>query len=359
VGGENKPDTQEVAVRIRKAFRGKRILVPRVLHREGKRSFRDLDYEADVLGCIDFDALSYRKANEFNIIDYDVGRQQGFTIDIKDSGTFDLESKIAGREVIVEQALDRPGLIRRMLDVVPNPWQAARILDDALAILRSKDSEANIINARLNLVEAIKRDLQEQLELAAEEVFRSKVKSGDIVFRLLAPPLDDLNFKFVEQFKTHVAMGDAGAPLLKFGGKPLERALYDRVFKKDVNGFEADVALYMDDNDAVRWWWRIAARREWGLQGWMRNKVYPDFLIHLETEGDTARLLVLETKGKHLEGSEDTEFKGKFFKLLEKAYTEGYDAGEIELLADAPEIMRFRILLHEQAWKNDLETAFA
>jgi type III restriction enzyme len=168
-----------------------------------------------------------------------------------------------------------------------------------------------------------------------------------------------LNFEFVEQYKTHIASGDAGAPLLNFGGAPLDRALYDRVFKRDVNGFEADVALYMDGNDAVKWWWRIAARRDWGLQGWMKNKVYPDFLVHLDADGETARLLVLETKGKFLEGSADTEFKRRFFELLEKAYLFGHEAGEIELFFDAPEIMRFRILLQEEAWKNDLEGALA
>jgi restriction endonuclease len=91
----------------------------------------------------------------------------------------------------------------------------------------------------------------------------------------------------------------------------------------------------------------------------MKNKVYPDFLVHLETGNDTVRLLVLETKGKFLEGSADTEFKSKFFEFLEKAYTQGYEAGEIELFADAPEIMRFKILIEEQAWKNDLETVLA
>lgn len=359
VGGGGKADTEEVTVRIRKQFAGRRIMVPRVLHRAGKKTFRDLDYEADVLADIDFGELTYRKAKEFNVKDYDVGRQQAFTVDIDRGETFELESKPAGVAVVVDQPLDRPGLIRRLLDVVPNPWQGARILDDTLAILRAKESEQSIINARLTLVEHIKRDLQEQLEAAAEAVFREKVKRGDIVFKLLAAPLDDLNFEFVERFRTHVALGDAGAPLLSFGGAPLDRALYERVFKRDVNGFEADVALYMDGNNAVKWWWRLAARREWGLQGWMRNKVYPDFLVHLDAKDDTARLLVLETKGKFLEGSADTEFKRKFFELLEKAYAQGYEAGEIELFADAPGLMRFRILIEEDGWKNELESALA
>jgi type III restriction enzyme len=109
----------------------------------------------------------------------------------------------------------------------------------------------------------------------------------------------------------------------------------------------------------VEWWHRIAARREWGLQGWMKNKVYPDFLVRLDADGETARLLVLETKGKFLEGSEDTEFKRKFFELLEEAYARGREAGEVELFADAPDAMRFRILLQEGAWKADLESALA
>ena len=37
----------------------------------------------------------------------------------------------------------------------------------------------------------------------------------------------------------------------------------------------------------------------------------------------------------------------------------GYEAGDIDLFADAPEIMRFRILIQEEAWKNDLEGALA
>jgi type III restriction enzyme len=109
------------------------------------------------------------------------------------------------------------------------------------------------------------------------------------------------------------------------------------------------VALYLDGRDAVAWWSRIAARRDWGLQGWMKNKVYPDFLIRLDPDDQTVRLLV--------EVSENTEFKEKFFKLLEEAYALGREAGEVEMFANSPKSMRFRILLQEQAWQNDLETA--
>ncbi|MFZ5693131.1 MAG: DEAD/DEAH box helicase [Pseudomonadota bacterium] len=357
--GSGGSETTEVELRFRRELRGKRIMVPRVLHRNGKRAYRDLDYEADVLACIDFERLSWREADSFPIKDYDIGRQDTFAVDMKAGSQFDVEAQERQASAVVDQPLDRPGLIRRLLDVVPNPWQGARILDTAIDTLRKRATEPQIIAGRLTMIERIRQDLQKQVEAAAEQVFRDKVKSGDIVFKLLAAPLDDLNFEFVEKYTTHIALADAKLPLLHAGGKTLDRALYDRVFKKDFNDLEADVALYLDSSDAVKWWWRIAARRDWGLQGWMKNKVYPDFLIHLDADKDIARMLVLETKGKHLEGNENTEFKRQFFALLEQAYAKGREAGEVELFTEAPDTMRFRILIQDEEWKPDLEKALA
>ncbi len=127
------------------------------------------------------------------------------------------------------------------------------------------------------------------------------------------------------------------------------------MFSRDFNEFERSVALYIDEREAVEWWWRIAARGNWGLQGWMKHKVYPDFLVRIDADSHTARLLVLETKGRHLEGSEDTQFKERFFQVLEDAYAHGRVAGDVELLADAPNAMRFRILLQERAWQIEVE----
>jgi len=126
-----------------------------------------------------------------------------------------------------------------------------------------------------------------------------------------------------------------------------------------LTALDRDVEIVIRKKPKSRSAARIAARRDWGLQGWMKNRVYPDFLVRLDADGETARLLVLETKGKHLEGSEDTEFKAKFFELLEDAYARGKDAGEVELFSDAPDAMRFRILLQEPAWENNLEATLA
>jgi type III restriction enzyme len=91
----------------------------------------------------------------------------------------------------------------------------------------------------------------------------------------------------------------------------------------------------------------LTVRGAWGLRGWRRNRVYPDFLIGLA--GDGERLLVLETKGKQLD-NDDTKFKRELMQALENAYQRPA-AGEVELFDDSPESVRFTMLMQEENWQ--------
>jgi type III restriction enzyme len=354
VGGSGAGVKAEIQIRMREKFRGTRIMVPRVLHREGKKAFRDIGYERDILSAIDWEQFHYRRAGEFTFADDSSAGRVAVDVDFENTPKFQLDTQAAQPESVVETRLDRPALVRRMLDVIPNPWQGMRILDAALEILRARKdvTEARLIAAKFQLIDDMLVDLREQVDAAAERVFRGKVGAGDIVFKLLAAPFDDLNFAFEEVATANVA--DGAKPLFRHGMGELERSLYDRVFESDVNGYEKEVALYLDEASAVGWWWRIVARKGWALKGWRRGNIYPDFLVKLESDGAQARMLVLETKGKQLGGSDDTVFKQKVFALLEQAYANGKEAGAVELFADRPDAMRFSILLQEQNWKSKL-----
>ena len=63
-----------------------------------------------------------------------------------------------------------------------------------------------------------------------------------------------------------------------------QRFLFERLYKKNLNGYEELVALKLDGNEAIHWWHRIASRGPWGLQGWRKHQVYPDFLICLKSD---------------------------------------------------------------------------
>jgi type III restriction enzyme len=61
----------------------------------------------------------------------------------------------------------------------------------------------------------------------------------------------------------------------------------------------------------VRWWHRNGTgKNSYGLRGWRRGNVYPDFLLTaVKDEASRERVVVLETKGEHLDGNADTTYK--------------------------------------------------
>lgn len=158
-------------------------------------------------------------------------------------------------------------------------------------------------------------NLKDQVHQATEVEFRRMLAGNELSFRLETANDPKLNWELAETFELDVANNDW--ELHRQNGQPLERSLFSPVYQKQVNGLEKEVAWYLDADKAVRWWHRIAVHQDWHLQGWQRSRVYPDFLACLHDSGDgKMRFTVLETKGLHLKGNDDTVYKAKLFELL-------------------------------------------
>lgn len=237
-----------------------------------------------------------------------------------------------------------------LLQRVPN-------LDVAGTDLRRRGvTEQRLIANRLFLVKAMRDDLQRQVNEAGEREFRALLERGELSFRLVASGDEQLNWELAETLELDVTEEDR--EFVQRDGRPLERSLCEKVYQKQLNGLEREVAWYLDGGRAVRWWHRIAAQQDWHLQGWQRNKVYPDFLACVQELGKgRIRFAVLETKGLHLKGSEDTAYKERLFELLEKVFETGLPAGELQL-AVGPRELRFELLL-ENNWRERIRRPLA
>jgi type III restriction enzyme len=357
-GGAGMDEVKLLEIPRRAKYRGVKILVPKVLHMGRRRQYRELDYDRDILAVVDWDKLSYQHAATVTLDDFDPSKRQTSRIDLSDDERFGLKTD-NGQPVDIDIGrIDRPHMIRQLMDVVSNPWQGARIIDDTLAVLRKRYNERQIARCRIGLTDHVRNDLRRQLEAQAETVFRNKVDDGTILFKLVGPPLLDLNWEIEQLLKVPVKQDDRR---LQRHGQDLQLSLFETPYEKDFNGFEKDVAIYTDQAEAVHWWHRVASRRDWGLQGWLRRKVYPDFLIWMETKRGISRLLAVETKGEQLSGSHDTQWKHKLFEVLEHAYETGQDVGEVELFARRPKEMKFRIVVQPadkgSGWKTDMAAA--
>lgn len=336
-----------------------KIFLPRVLHRDAgnKDGYRLFDYERDVLGDLDWESLSYLNAENFQLVDDKLKRTIA-RIDYKMSkdnqGELDLADPVHENiEFDPSAGLDISFMVRQLTDVIPNPWQAMRVLTHTLDILRGNGvSEEALFTNRLELLKEMKRDIKQQVAQLSEQIFRSKLDKGDISLRLLASDNEKLNWELAQTLEVNVSEHDQ--VLRRKDGSELEKSLFEKVYQNGLNNLERDTAWYLDKQESVHWWHRIAVnQREYSLQGWQKQKVYPDLLVCVEQPNSGSyRFSVLETKGEHLKGNDDTEYKRRLFELLTEHVKTAVDAGELTLEA-ASGGMSFRMLM-EDSWSQEI-----
>jgi type III restriction enzyme len=340
-------------------FEGLKIFLPRILSKHYMTgAWRQFDYDRDLLSRLDWDKFSYSNRSTFTPDEKKAIESTLVRVSVEDLGNVDDDDlpKTQTSEEEVEPELDFPALVRLLLDTIPNPWQGARILKETLAELRKRGiAEKRIFTNRLFLVKAMRDNLKEQVNKASEAEFRRMLADNELCFRLESSNDAKLNWELAEVLDLDVT--DEDKILLRMNGEPLEKSLFKPVYQKQVNGLEKDVAWYLDGDKAVRWWHRIAVNQDWHLQGWQRNRIYPDFLACLHDHGDgKVQLSVLETKGLHLLGNEDTNYKAQLFELLTKQSRSALSVGELKLGLKQQE-MRFELLL-EADWRQKLPRSF-
>jgi type III restriction enzyme len=355
-GGNTRMTRREIIDR-RAAFQHlSTIFLPRVLHRDERlQKFRLLDYDRDILGHLDWEQFGFTGADSVGIETEDILQRTIARIDLaatdQQQETTVLDVQHQSVERLPAEGLDMAFLVRQLLDVVPNPWQGMRILTETLTTLRSRGvTEEQLYANRLGLIKTIKLDLRSQVHRQAEELFRQKLQCGDIALKLVSSNNAELNWALAETLEIEVAEEDR--ILYRKDGGLLEKSLFEKVYQRDFNTLEKETAWYLDSRETVYWWHRIAVQ-SYGLQGWQRHKVYPDLLACLHgTKEGKIRFSVLETKGEHLKGNDDTEYKRKLFELLTTHTTSAIRAGQLEMW-EGNEGMTFTMLM-EDSWKNEL-----
>jgi len=103
--------------------------------------------------------------------------------------------------------------------------------------------------------------------------------------------------------------------------RDVEKSLFDYAERAGFNNYEAEVALVLDKHPEVLWWYQNKVGRDnFAIQGYRKNRIFPDFVVQNgQDEKPVARVLVVESKGKHLMGNVDTEYKRKIAGYFSKA----------------------------------------
>jgi type III restriction enzyme len=348
--------SKRVTLKRRDAFKGVKVFLPRVLSKHYKtKEWREFDYERDLLPRLPWDAFEFTGRDTFSPDSAEGIQRSQARVDVGDDGAAAVQASPVTTIAAADGQLETGALARLLLDVVPNPWQGARIVDQAIEALRERGiSEARIFANRLALLGEIKEDLKKQVNDAGEAEFRRMLSAGELSFSLVSSNDPNLNWELAQTLEIDVL--DADQVLTRQNGTPIEKSYLEPIYRKQVNGLEEKVAWYLDGDDAVKWWHRIAVRQDWSLQGWQRGRVYPDFLACLDGDGSgLVRFTVLETKGLHLAGSADTAYKERLFNLLTQHSQTAVPAGEL-ILERGDQHIRFELLLQND-WQQKVAGA--
>ncbi len=325
---QQQDEMQQQTVYRRERFRDQDIFLPVVSHKDGE-GWIQLDYQAHILPHINWLEI---EPPDPSASAPDSARRQSATVDVNEI----LPVFHPDQVLDIDKTVKVSHFARHLSDILPNLWQAARIADQLIKHLKADgDTDADIYDRRAYLAHLLREHVKNEVETQAEQVFHEKLGQGEIRFDL---EVGEPNFRMKHHYEIQVSSDDR--PLLR-NYEPVQLTLFEPIFEREfANELEKKFACYLDEQRAVQWWHRVAARqqREYYLQGWKKGRIYPDFVAMANEE----RLLIFETKGEHLSGNPDTEYKQKVLKALEGAFN---DVGTMRL-GESPNSI-FRLVFSE------------
>lgn len=340
-------------IQRRDQFAKTEIYLPKVLAVDDGEA-RELDYETDVLSQIDWRDFDPREIADGIPKSAQAPESQLQRIELSEdiSKLVETAQGVASGELL---AFDPVYAVRSVLDIVPNPYVGREIVARLLARLRERGFDDRLLGRLAGfIVDELRRKLGKARDDRSEAIFRNRVTDGKIQFRLRA---DGENWQMPFQIET--TEPENGAKMINQSGVPVEKSLFAPVYQNDFNRDECDFAVYLDGEEALRWWHRNVARTQYGIQGWKRGKIYPDFVFAVQSNAGANRIAVIETKGDQLAGSLDSNYKKALLAFLSDnfAWDDCTPVGEMELIQNNGDTIECALLLMSE-WNEKLPGYF-
>jgi len=296
-----------------KKISDKNIVIPYINIKEDAR-LRRLEYVSDLIGDrllltgenVDID---FQITDDSQIVKIDIGQDNRF----------------------MREMTGKLGLIYRYKDFTKEDllfWFQGKIQRSFISIREMGDYLDGIIS-----------NLLKKYKLSQLSFYRYKLK--DIIESVINRTIDNITVqKFNELTRGGLIMAKGESfifpdiiELLNTCPDSFSKHLYEKAGK--MNQEELELAYRVDSLENILWWFRNPENTGFYLQGWLKNKFYPDFIIKTKDEN----YIILEYKGAQFEDAKDTRYKtevGKKWQELsdKKYYFELVDKKNIEKMID-------------------------
>ena len=239
-----------------KKFEGK-IYLPKFVIQE-KESWRDIIFEADILSGIDWEKIDVSGIAEKTLSDKQ-SQEQELTLGLsKEEKDFLKETGRLETKGTLE--IDEAFLARQLADIIPNPWIAFELGHKAINLLSKKYHRETISANFVFVIEELKKNLEKEKNKLAEEVFKKMIDRKKLCFFLIQ---EEGHHLLPSRIKVK-----SNKQLVRSDNSAIQSSLFDYVPDEDLNETEKSVAIYLDEQEQLLWWYRNRVRKDFHIQGW-------------------------------------------------------------------------------------------
>lgn len=329
-----------------KKFEG-RIYLPKFVIQE-RESWRDVSYEMDILSGIDWSEVNLEA-----LADIPLGEMRAKEEKVTVSLSKDEKKVIETKEFTAEEGgleINKVFVTRQILDIIPNSWVAYEIGKKVMDIFLVKYDKKTVTNNLVFIIEELRKYLEKERDRLAEQVFRDLIKRKTLWFFLLSE-------KGGYKLPNSIRVKNTSKKLVRQDNTPIQRSLFDVIAEEEFNEMEKSVAIYLDEQGKLLWWYRNLSRQDYYIQGWKKHRIYPDFIFadtDDKKQDNYNKIYVVETKGLHLK-NEDTDYKNNVFDFCNRL---GQQRDWRELnLEFAKKRIEFQVIFEDE-WKARINKIF-
>ena len=318
------------------------LVLPAFMIRD-EGGWRLVHYEADILSRLPWEEIDVSTLGDLKLDEKKVGdvlwrmnlTESEPVANLRDSGG--------------GYAVDYGTAASHLLDLVPNPWHGYDLAERTFKTLFERYFAECVATNHVFILEQLRRLVKGERDRLSRAVFHSLLESETIRFLVVA---EDLEFNRLPE--------EVNVPRAKRAnredGAPYQRSLFDVITEDDLNQLENKVATYLDQQARLFFWYRNRSRKDYFVQGWRPHRIHADFIMTLQDGEFGAKdafreVFVVETKGIHLAGSVDTEYKRSIFDICNR------HARKADWAKFAPKmrsrVMRFEVV-DEDKWEAHL-----
>ena len=305
-GEEIETKSAPIKKEIAKKYRGS-LYLPIWLVVEEAKHRRKLSYDVDIKSGLEFETVSLTK-EDIRVISEALSEETrerkpfAITLDEQSRTKYHDESiqKVGGDEINISY------LTRRMAEIIENPFLARKKSEEFLNYL-IKNLGQEKVHQHFGFIVAELFSLLDRYRMKKEElVFTELLKVGTL--KLIVSDDEEIGYAVPRQDEVS----------LDHSPRMYQRNLYDYVEESSFNSLERRVAQTLDEQEKLIWWFRNKVSRGWySIQGWRKDKIRPDFVAAKRKDDGTVELVyVLESKGEHLIGNSDTEYKNNVLQKM-------------------------------------------